>query len=63
MPKDWIATLCAVDGSVAESVPEQRDYVPQEATQLVLSVGGNDALRNQDLLHKDLQGNRVLSWS
>ena len=61
MPKDWIATLCAVDGSIAESVPAQRDRVPQEATQLVLSVGGNDALRNQDLLYEDLQGNRVLS--
>ena len=60
MPKDWTATLCAVDGSVAESVRAQCDCVPQEATQLVLSVGGNDALRNQDLLYQDLQGNRML---
>ena len=59
MPKDWIATLCAVDGSIAESIPSQRDCVPQEAA-AVLSVGGNDALRNQDLLYEDLQGNRVL---
>jgi hypothetical protein len=61
MPKDWAATLCAEDGSVAASVPAQRDRVPLEATQLVLSVGGNDALGNQHLLYEDLQGNRVLS--
>jgi hypothetical protein len=61
IPKDWTATLCAVDGSITESVLAQRGRIPQDATQLVLSVGGNDALRNQDLLYGDMQGNKVLS--
>jgi hypothetical protein len=60
-PKDWTATLCAVDGSITESVVAQLECIPKDATQIVLSVGGNDALGNEDLLYEDLQGNRLLS--
>jgi len=44
LPNDWRATLLAVDGAVAESVLFQIERLPSDATQLVLSVGGNDAL-------------------
>ena len=44
LPKGWRATLLAVDGSVIASVPAQLARLPGDATHLVLSVGGNDAL-------------------
>jgi hypothetical protein len=44
------ATLCAVDGAVIRDVSRQRGCVPNDATHLVLSVGGNDVLGNYDLL-------------
>jgi len=45
LPSGWRATLLAVDGAIAESALFQTDRLPSDATQLVLSVGGNDALR------------------
>jgi hypothetical protein len=44
LPAGWRATLCAVDGDVVEAVYAQIPRVPPDATHLVLSVGGNDAL-------------------
>ncbi|MGA0594904.1 SGNH/GDSL hydrolase family protein [Enterovirga sp. CN4-39] len=44
LPKDWQVTLCAVDGATVGSVGSQLARVPADATHLVLSVGGNDAL-------------------
>ena len=49
------ATLCAVDGAVARDVERQLGRVPATATHLVLSAGGNDALRNYDLLNTRLR--------
>ncbi|MFT3775726.1 MAG: SGNH/GDSL hydrolase family protein [Minicystis sp.] len=43
-------TLCAVDGSTTTDLGKQFDRVPRNATHVVLSVGGNDALMNADLL-------------
>jgi hypothetical protein len=43
-------TLCAVDGTTTTDVGPQFDRVPRDATHLVLSLGGNDALMNADLL-------------
>ncbi len=43
-PADWRATLLAVDGSVTDSVSRQLANLPEDATHLVVSVGGNDAL-------------------
>ncbi|HBJ38640.1 MAG TPA: lipase [Planctomycetaceae bacterium] len=45
LPSDWRATLLAVDGAISDSVLLQTERLPSDATQLVLSVGGNDALR------------------
>ena len=50
LPPSWRATLCAVDGSTAASSTRQLVEVPPDATHLVLSVGGNDAIQNADLL-------------
>jgi len=44
LPGDWHATLLAVDGDVANDIPTQVKSIPQDATHLVISVGGNDAL-------------------
>jgi hypothetical protein len=50
LPAGWRATLAAVDGAVTGSVPGQLGRLPPDATHLVVSVGGNDALRQQDVL-------------
>ena len=44
MPSAWTTTLAAVDGSQADDVAAQVSGVPSDATHLVLSVGGNDAI-------------------
>lgn len=50
LPRGWKATLLAVDGAVVAEVPAQLQRLPADATHLVLSVGGNDALQKQNLL-------------
>src|SRR4051812_18392641 len=50
LPAPWRATLCAVDGATTHTLAAQLDRVPADATHLVVSVGGNDALQNSDLL-------------
>ena len=50
LPGGWTATLCAVDGAVTRSVAGQLARIPLDATHLVISVGGNDALGESHLL-------------
>ena len=50
LPGGWTATLCAVDGAVTRSVAGQVARIPSDATHLVVSVGGNDALGESHLL-------------
>ncbi|HEX6396208.1 MAG TPA: SGNH/GDSL hydrolase family protein [Steroidobacteraceae bacterium] len=50
LPRGSQATLRAVDGSRIADLPAQLERVPADATHLVVSVGGNDALANRDLL-------------
>jgi hypothetical protein len=50
LPSGWRASLCAVDGARVADLPEQIRRIPADATHLVLSIGGNDALANRDLL-------------
>ena len=42
---EWTATLLAVDGDVTEDVHRQLQNLPEDASHLVVSCGGNDALR------------------
>jgi lysophospholipase L1-like esterase len=44
LPSGWEATLLAIDGARMSSVERQLQRLPADATHLVLSVGGNDAL-------------------
>lgn len=46
----WRATLLAADGDVTTDVHRQLDRVPRDATHLVVSVGGNDALGSSSVL-------------
>jgi hypothetical protein len=51
LPEGWRATNCAVDGATTASVPPQLARLPADATHLVLSCGGNDALGASGLLY------------
>lgn len=44
LPAEWSASLLAVDGDVTADVERQLERVPADATHLVVSCGGNDAL-------------------
>lgn len=50
MAPDWEATLKAIDGSLVENVPSQLLEIPQTATHLFVSVGGNNAIMNAGVL-------------
>lgn len=50
LPHGWKAILKAVDGSVIADVHSQVNKLPVEAGYLILSVGGNDALRSAGIL-------------
>jgi len=45
LPEGWKATKLAEDRAVAADIPGQVGRLPDDATHLVLSVGGNDALK------------------
>jgi hypothetical protein len=51
LPEGARATLLAVDGATTRSMARQGAEIPGDATHLVISVGGNDALGHSDLLH------------
>src|SRR5258706_13359127 len=44
LPSAWAASLLAIDGSTTDNIADQMERLPEEATHLVLSVGGNNAL-------------------
>jgi lysophospholipase L1-like esterase len=50
LPHGWKATLGAVDGSTTRDVVGQLRLLPADATHLIVSVGGNDALGSGDFL-------------
>lgn len=50
LPAGWQATLRAVDGSVTSGVQRQLQRLPRDASHLVISVGGNDALGESGIL-------------
>src|SRR5215470_2260489 len=50
LPSEWQASLLAVDGSTTAQVVPQLAKVPSSVTHLTISVGGNDAILNSDLL-------------
>ncbi|MBT2595724.1 SGNH/GDSL hydrolase family protein [Arthrobacter sp. ISL-72] len=50
LPPGWKATMLALDGDVIAGVRRQLRLLPEDATHLVVSVGGNDALGFAHLL-------------
>lgn len=52
LPQGWKATLCAVDGAVTKGVERQLARLPPDASHLVVSAGGNDALGNSGILRE-----------
>jgi GDSL-like Lipase/Acylhydrolase family len=50
LPASWRATLLARDGTGTAEVSRQLELLPDDATHLVVSVGGNDALDHSSLL-------------
>jgi len=50
LPPGWDATLLAVDGAITDDVAGQLRRLPEQATHLVLSVGGNNALMHMGIL-------------
>lgn len=50
IPQDWRVTLKAVDGNLAEHVSDQLLDISDDSTHLFVSVGGNNAIMNADVL-------------
>jgi GDSL-like Lipase/Acylhydrolase family len=52
LPSGWSATLAARDGSTTSDIKGQLQTMPSDATHLVVSAGGNDALQEKDLIEE-----------
>jgi lysophospholipase L1-like esterase len=55
LPAGGRATLLAQDGAMIADLPAQQARVPADATHLVVSVGGNDALRDSHVLDEPVR--------
>jgi hypothetical protein len=62
LPTGDRATLLARDGAVLASVEKQLAMLPEDASLLVISAGGNDALRSTSVLEEPAEtvGNAVI---
>jgi hypothetical protein len=54
LPFDWKASLLAQDGAVTRDVPDQLTRLPADASHLVVSAGGNDALGASHILDQSV---------
>jgi hypothetical protein len=52
LPQGWRATLNAVDGATTQDMRAQLARLPADASHLVVSVGGNDALLEAGVLEE-----------
>ncbi|HSD91723.1 MAG TPA: SGNH/GDSL hydrolase family protein [Methyloceanibacter sp.] len=52
LPASSSATLAAVDGSVTADIKSQLKTIPKNATHLIVSAGGNDALHEKGLIEE-----------
>ena len=55
LPEEWVVSLLAVDGHVTASVEVQLADLPEDATHIVVSCGGNDALWHMPVLSEKAQ--------
>jgi hypothetical protein len=51
LPPGWKASLLAVDGATTHGIDAQLARLPRDTSHLVLSIGGNNALGAQPVLH------------
>jgi len=58
LPPGWASTLAAIDGSTTSDLDEQLALLPKGVTRAILSVGGNDALLNADILNLPVTSTR-----
>ncbi len=52
LPTGWRCTRNAVDGAITTGLGRQLAYLPDDASHLVLSIGGNDALGSSAILRE-----------
>src|SRR5438067_13246154 len=62
IPAGWRATLLAIDGASTNDIPSQLRRLPPDASHIVLSVGGNHASMNADVLTMPVQLGRQV-WA
>jgi len=62
LPPHWRASLFAVDGSVTADLAAQLPRVSTDVTHVVISIGGNDALMNTDLLARPVSSTAEALW-
>jgi hypothetical protein len=55
LPSSWQATLLAIDGNVVEDVARQLQRLPDDATHLAISAGGNNALGFSSVLSQPVK--------
>jgi hypothetical protein len=55
LPPGWRATLCARDGCVIDDVHRQLERIPDDASHLVISAGGNDVLQEIGILQEPVE--------
>jgi hypothetical protein len=61
LPRGWNATLLAADGAIVADVADQLRKLPEDATHLVVSAGGNDALEHSVAVQTK-EGTSLLSY-
>ena len=52
LPAGSRATLAAIDGAITSDVKAQLKSIPKDATHLIVSAGGNDALQEKGLIEQ-----------
>ena len=55
LPQGWLASLLAVDGHITADVADQLTRLPADATHLIVSAGGNDALSASSILGESVR--------
>lgn len=50
LPEGWQATMRAVDGAATTNMEQQLAKLPADASHLVISIGGNDAMASSGIL-------------
>ena len=58
LPDGCSASLLAVDGSTTNDLGDQIARLPEDISHVVVSVGGNDAILNADILNLPVASNR-----